>query len=381
MARTIDIEELLQWRLTAQCIATQNVAPDIPAVVHRLLAIQAQDFGQAVWALGLRAPASRRDDVNKALALGQVVRSWPMRGTLHFVAPEDLRWMLSLTATRTLAAAVARQRQLGLDQAAFDRARDVATATLSGGGALSRNEFTAQLEQAGVSTVGQRGYHIIWYLAQTGVLCWGPPEGAGQALVLLDEWAPPAHEMGREEALREFALRYFIGHGPATLDDFAWWSKLTLTDARAGLAAARDDLTEFDFRGVALWARNSSDTAPAVPPDSSVHALPGFDEYLLGYRDRSSVVSPEHLHRIVPGGNGVFLPIIVVRGRIIGTWRRAVDARGVMIRPDPFDPFSEPEKGSFARAAQAYARFLGAALRLGEAADSGTSSRASGPDN
>jgi hypothetical protein len=353
--------DLLRWRLAAQSIAPapRTDEPDVAGTVRRLLALQAQDLGQALWALGLRTPGSTRDDVLAALEDGRVVRSWPMRGTLHWTTPDDLRWMLQLTSLRQVRLAAGRHRQLGLDEHALGAARDAAVAALGGGFRLGRPEFLAALDAAGVSTTGQRGPHLIGHLAQTGVIVQGPPLGSGQAIVLLDEWSPETTTRERDEALGEFVLRYLTGHGPATLRDFVWWSKLTVADARAGLALAREHLIEVVHDDVVHFVSPAvTDAAPARIP-ATVHALPGFDEYLLGYEDRAAALDPEHFPRIVPGGNGVFLPMIVARGRIVGTWRRAVGKTSVEITGMPFAPLSARETTAFERSADAYGRFLG----------------------
>ena len=362
---TVQIErsELLRLRLASQRIApTADAGTGVADIVRHLLAMQAQNFGQGLWALGVRTPGATREQVLAALARGAVVRSWPMRGTLHFVAPEDLRWMLQLTAPRTLASATTRQRQLDLDQDVLDRSADLARTELAGGAAATRSEFLAVLEHAGITTSGQRGYHIIWYLAQLGLICWGPPSQGAQAMVLLDEWAPATEEVHRSEALRRFAVGYFRGHGPATLKDFVWWSKLTTADARQGLAAARDELIEVRSGGADYWMSASRQAAPDTASQWAVHVLPGFDEFLLGYQDRSDVLPLEHANRVVPGGNGMFLPVIVSRGRVVGTWRRALGDAVVEVDSEPFERLTAREATGFARAAAAYATFLGLPL-------------------
>jgi hypothetical protein len=363
MHAVIDQAELLRLRLASQRIApAADAGTGIADIVRHLLATQAQDFGHGLWALGVRSSGATRAQVLAELASGTVVRSWPMRGTLHFVAPEDLRWMLQLTAPRTLASAATRQRQLGLDQDILDRSADLARTELAGGGAATRAEFQAMLEHAGITTTGQRGYYIIWYLAQIALTCWGPPRQAGQAIVLLDEWAPAAEQVHRSEALRRFARGYFRGHGPATLKDFVWWSKLTVADAKLGLAAARDELVEVNSGGADYWLSADQPAASGARAGWGVHALPGFDEYLLGYRERSDALPPEHANRIVPGGNGLFLPVIVSRGRVVGTWRRSVNGTVVEVSPEPFEPLTARETTGLARAAAAYAHFLGLTL-------------------
>jgi hypothetical protein len=384
--------ELLQRRLAAQWItpATAGAARSVADVARHLLATQAQDFGQAVWALGLRSPGSSRADVAAALDTAQVVRSWPMRGTLHFSTPDDLRWMLSLTATKTITGTAARQRQLELDEPLFARASRIAAAELRGGGSFSRDEFFALLEADGITTSGQRGVHIIWRLAHDGLICWGPTRGTQQALVLLDEWAPATRDPlpNRDDAFGEFVLRYLTAHGPATLKDFCWWSKATVTEARRGLAAVRDRLTEIELDGVSYWMRDPGDldegtdpTAPAggrasttattarTPPRASgVHALPGFDEYLLGYQDRSHALPAAFADRIVPGNNGMFLPMIVSNGTIVGTWRRAVTAKKATVSADPFTALSTSEQRGFVREVTRYGRFLGVPAVVADAA-------------
>jgi hypothetical protein len=366
MAIEIEKAELLRLRLGSQRIAPPAESGGVAEVVRHLVAMQAQDFAQALWALGVRVPGTTREGVLAELARGTIVRSWPMRGTLHFVAPEDLRWILQLTVPRMLASVATRQRQLDLDQETLDRAANIARSELAGGGAISRIEFMTLLENAGITTTGQRGYHIIWYLSQIGLLCWGPPRGTGQAMVLLDEWAPATEELARGEALRRFALGYFRGHGPATLKDFAWWSKLTMADAKQGLTAARDQLVEVTCAEKSYWMSALQLKASGASSGGGVHALPGFDEYLLGYQDRSDALPTEYANRIVPGGNGIFLPVMLSRGLVVGTWRRTVSKAVVNVSAEPFDELSAQDCAGFESAAKAFAVFLG--LQLADAA-------------
>lgn len=338
---------------------------DAPGVVERLLALQAQDFASAKWAIGVRSPGTTLADVDAAIDSGLVVRSWPMRGTLHFVPPVDLHWMLQLTSPRLVAGSRTRLAQLEIDDAVIEQARAVALDSLSGGRRLGRAEFLAALETNGISTTGQRGYHLIGQLALSGTLCWGPQQGRQQALVLLDEWVPSPRRLARDEALGEFVLRYFGGHGPATLKDFAWWAQLTVADAKIGLAVAGDRLIELTVDGASHYLPADADTGQlgAAPRQRSpLLALPSFDEYLLGYTDRSFAVDDGGLLRVVPGKNGIFLPLILSSGRVVGTWRQTKSARAVSVEPRPFDGLSSAQVREFERAAAGYARFLGVSL-------------------
>ncbi|WP_084020941.1 winged helix DNA-binding domain-containing protein [Cryobacterium arcticum] len=334
------------------------------AVVERMLALQAQDLRWAKWAVAVRSPGTTSADIDRMIDSGRIVRSWPMRGTLHLVPGRDLGWMQALTTPRLWSGAATRRRDLGLDEAVIEHARQVAVDALTGGRELSRAQFSELLEQHGISAAGQRGYHLIWHLAQSGTLCWGRQLDSQQMLVLLDEWVPQPRRLERDEALGEYLLRYLTGHGPAPLTDFIWWSQLTTADAKVALAVAAPHLVEFEVDGVRHLLPRSSDTSaiPRAAPGrgpAAVLALAGFDEYLLGYRERGLAIEPERFTSVVPGKNGIFLPILVRSGRVIGTWRREWHPRQVTVQPQPFLPFSDVSARSADRALHEYARFLG----------------------
>ncbi|MDQ1572024.1 MAG: hypothetical protein QOF79_2698 [Actinomycetota bacterium] len=356
MATRATPTDILRMRLHSQRIASP--VGGIAETVRHLLAVQAQDFAQALWAVGLRSAGSTRTGVLAALASGEVVRTLPMRGTLHLVPAEDLRWMLTLTGERSLASAATRFRDLGLDTQTLERSAEIAINALAGGKQLGRAEFVALLEQNGISCEGQRGYHIIFFLTQRRIVCWGPPSGTQQALVLVDEWIPKQDAPDRDHALKEFALRYFTGHGPATVRDFAWWAKLKLADARAAILAAGSQLTELSCNDNSFWiATHEAQLAPTSKGLSGVYALPGFDEYLLGYQDRTMPLAPEHSQRIVPGNNGIFLPLIVSRGRVVGTWRRTPRSKASTIEAEHFSEATTAERTGFERASRRYQVF------------------------
>jgi hypothetical protein len=346
-------------RLRSQQLVGSTSATPVEAV-NRMLALQGQDLPGVKWSAALRAPGSTAADLDRALENGELVRSWPLRGTLHLVAAADLHWMLGLTAERSIQGMATRHRQLGLDSETFSKAASVATAALLGGRSLDRDAFFGEFEKHGISTAGQRGGHLLWYLSLSRLVCLGPPRGTGQAIVLLEEWVPRPRRLERDEALAEFALRYFTSHGPATLKDFTWWSKLLLADARRGLDAVRGELRELVIDETSYWL--AADLADG-PPARSLSLLPGFDEYLLGYQDRGAVLADEHSERIVPGKNGMFLPTIVSNGKVVGLWRRRSTASDVEVTPEPFGDLSAAEATRLRRAATAYARYLGKALR------------------
>ncbi len=349
---------LTELRLSALGI-DEPVAETPDAVVRNALATQAQDFLGTLWSVGLRTPSATAHDVESAHAAGRFVRSWPMRGTLHFVIGEDLGWMLGLTSARMWQTAAGRRRQLGLTDDDFSRAESVARELLSGGGTAKRTDLLAAIRAAGIETEGQRGIHILGQLAQLGILVLADRD----AWTLLEEWVPSPRRLERDEALEEFAYRYFTSHGPATVKDFSWWSSLTLTDARAGLASARDRLDELELDGATYYLR------PGLKPASrSVHLLPGFDEYLLGYGDRSAQLAGEHANTVVPGGNGLFMPTIVVDGEVVGIWRRERAAKQTVVTLTPVRPLTGLAMRGVTKKIRRYAEFMQTDVELREPA-------------
>jgi hypothetical protein len=326
-------------------------------VVASLGAMQAQDYLGALWAIGLRLPNATEADIEQALAERAIVRTWPMRGTLHFVAAADVRWIIELLAPRIIAGSAHRYRQLALDDATFARSRELFANALQGGKQLSREAMFALLEAAQISTAGQRGFHILGRLAQEGLICFGARQGKQQTFVLLDEWAPNAKRLARDEALAELAKRYFTGHGPATLQDFVWWSGLKVSDAKAGLDMVAAQLTEEGMNGQRYWMAQAAPASHHISP--TAYLLPGFDEYMLGYTDRSAALDPQHVQKIQPGKNGMFSSTIVIDGRIVGTWKRTIKKKAVVIAATPFVPPTTAENDAIAAAARRYGEFLG----------------------
>jgi len=330
-------------------------------VVEWLGALQSQDMASGVWSVGVRTPDAVEADVHGAFERAEIVRTWPMRSTIHIVPAVDAHWMLALTGVRGLDQLRTRRQQLGLLPQDIDRALAVMADTLGGGRVLSRPDLLAALGDAGIATDGQRGYHLLLYASQSGLTCIGPQRGSAQTFALLDEWVPKPRMLSREEALVELAHRYVRGHGPVTARDLAGWTSLTLTDARAGLAGNEGRLTVVGTGADARWL--TTDLADAITagalPDHEVVALPGYDEYLLGYKDRSLHGDATLLDRVVPGGNGVFRSTVVADGVVVATWTRTLTASGVRITVTPFDRFSRRLAAEATRSLERYADFLG----------------------
>lgn len=333
-------------------------------LVKYLLAMQAQDHAGAKWSIGVRLPDATDADVDKAIADRDIVRTWLMRGTLHFVAAEDIHWLLGLVAPRIIAGSATRHQQLDLDNGTFAHCKDIFSNALQGGKQLTRSDMYGLLEKEHISTTGQRGYHILWWAALEGLICFGPQDGKQQTFVLLDEWVPKKKILGRDQALAELARRYFASRGPATLQDFVWWSGLKITEAQAGLLAVASELEQFTVDGQTYWM--PSDTVNVCEKMQRIYLLPGFDEYMLGYKDRTAILDPQYAHQTVPWNNGMFSSTIVMDGRITGTWRRTFKKGSVIIKPQPFVAFTEKELEQFSAAADHYGRFLGMPVIISE---------------
>jgi Winged helix DNA-binding domain len=261
--------------------------------------------------------------------------------------------MLELLGPRVLAGAATRRAALEITEADIERARELAVAALHGGRRLSRADLLAAIADGGVSTAGQRGYHLLWYLAQTGTLVLGPTRDGDQLFVLLDEWVPAPRRLDREAALAELALRFFRSHGPATVKDLARWGGLGIRDVRAGLAVAADRLERLEVDGTEHWLDPGTPDrlAAARAEAEAVHLLPGFDELVLGYADRSCTVPPEFAGRIVPGNNGMFRATAVHAGTVVGAWRTG---RGAS-RPIDLEVFTDLPADVLAAVQERYA--------------------------
>jgi hypothetical protein len=346
--------EIASGRLRHQLIEGERAT--LPAdVVRTLAAVQGQDYLASLWAVALRTPNATEHDVEASIARRELVRTWPMRGTLHLVAAEDARWMTELMAPKVIKRMAARHRQLGLDEAVFDSGRAALTEALQGDRQLTRPEAYAVLEGIGIPADARRN-HIFGYLAQQSVLCIAARRGKQPTFALLEEWAPAARSLPRDESLAQLALRYFTGHGPATEQDLMWWSGLTAREIRSGIAMVASELEETVVDGVSHWSGPGA--APSLD-GAGVHLLPSFDEYLLGYRDRSAVLDPSHATGVNPGGNGIFNPLVVIGGRVRGTWKRTLTKGAVEIVATPFQKFTKREQRSIAAEARRYGAFLG----------------------
>jgi hypothetical protein len=298
--------------------------------------MQSQDYAGAKWGIGLRA-AVTENEVARACDDGLIVRTHILRQTWHFVARDDVRWMLALSGPRVNAITAHYYRKMELDERAVTRSRNVLERVLRDGTYLTRPELGAALGRAGITASGMRLAFLTMRAELDAVICNGPRRGNQATYALLEERVPPAKPIDRDEALATLACRYFTSHGPATLKDYVWWSGLTLRDARAGVDLAGSSLVRDELDGFTYWAADRG--APKAVASPPAHLLPNYDEYLIAHKDRHLVVSRG-------SGDGVtrikdpFVHHVVIDGRLAGSWTRTVKAGSVAVecalygRPD-----------------------------------------------
>lgn len=340
MIPSVSLADVARMRLVSQSLVAPHASP-VDAVRH-MTCIQGQDFPGSTTSIALRTTGRSLAEVRAAYDTGLIVRSWPMRGTLFVMPAEDAGWIGGLTAEKTIRGTARRRGELGLTDEALDRARAVAHESLTGTG-LSRADLLARFTEAGVPTEGGASYHVLFHLAVRGDTVLGPTDGTGQRFVLTHEWIPNPRRPERDAAVRELLQRYVVSHGPVTLDDFCWWTKLGKAEARAALADIRDTLGCVDVDGREFF------TAPDLPDryatlrraTAAPMLLPGFDEIVLGYGDRRAVLTAAEEALVVPGANGVFKGTVIHRGHAVATWRRARKA-GAPVDVAPFTELAAP---------------------------------------
>jgi hypothetical protein len=322
-----------------------------------LAAVQSQDYAGAKWALALRGTDITEAAIEQAFNDGTILRTHAVRPTWHFVRAEDIRWILLLTAPRIHAISAYMYRKFGLDSATTTRAIDVLTKALRDHHYLTREELGAVLGEAGIDATGMHLGYILFYAEVELILCSGPRRGKQFTYGLVDERAPQAKRLPRDEALAEFSTRFFNSRGPATVKDFAKWSGLTIADAKAGLEMAKHHLISEIIDGTTYWlAEAPSMTTNATPV---VHLLPNYDEYVSSYADHSAMITLEAVAKWNPDENRAYPHMILCDGMIVGIWHREISKGTMVINTILFSPFTDAQKQAIAAAAQRYSEYLG----------------------
>jgi hypothetical protein len=365
-----DQRRLRRARMSALRLAPPLGSATSPAsaleVTRALGALQAQEYASGAWSIGVRSGLTAKQ-VEEAVERREIVRTWPMRGTIHWVPAEDARWMCRLLAGRQLGALGTRYRQLGVTADDVDAAARLFAEHL--GEPMSRPRVITLLEDAGIDPSGQRAYHLLGHHCMTGMLCQGPLEGRQPTFVLIDAWVPRSLEPSREGAMATVVERYLRGHGPVTEKDVAGWLSHPLGFVREALALLGDAVVREELDGQ-TWLTHIDAVPASAAATRGVHLLPQWDEFLLGYKSREVVLVDDDVARVVPGRNLQFQPTLVVDGAVRGVWRRRESGTRVVVEVEAFTSLGAGRWREVERAAAAYGSFLGRAVdvrRVGEA--------------
>ncbi len=347
--------EIALQRLRQQQIS-QPVFEKPEEVVGWLGAVQAQDYAAAKWGLAQRTTGLTDTALDQAFASGAILRTHILRPTWHFVAPGDIRWIEALTAARVKTINASYYRRLELDDTVCKRSNAVLAEALQGGKQLTRVELGLILQNAGIDTRDLLRLTFIMLQAElAAVICSGGRRGKQFTYALLDERAPLGRTLDHDEALVELTVRYFTAHGPATVNDFVWWSSLTTTDVKAGLEMAASTLTYEVIDGQTYWFPRSM--LPAVHTSPTVHLLPVYDEYIIGYNGRTAAFDAQDTKMENPRDAIVFNNTVIIDGRVSGTWKRSFSKGQVLLSISTFVSLNAAEEKALADAVQRYGEF------------------------
>lgn len=348
------LSEISNIRLKNQKISDAS-NDDIKNIVYRMGAMQAQEFGMSKWALGIRSLNSTEQLINNAINNGEIIRTHVMRPTWHYVSPEDIYWMLDLTAHRIKNSMRARNRELELTEEVFTKCRNIIEKAFSTKKSITREEFGSEFNRSGINTDNNRLSHILFEFELNKIICSGEIQGTKPTYSLLTEKVPVKKTLNKEESLAELAKRYFTSHGPATIKDFAWWSGLPLGEARKGLETVKNHFVSEDINHKTYWF---SDNSLTNVPEYTFFLLPAFDEFLISYNDRSASLLDVFSKKTI-SINGMFYPIVVVNGQVCGLWKRTVKKDKVIIETNLFDKsLSKKLKHSINESANKFGSFL-----------------------
>jgi hypothetical protein len=331
-------------------------------VVEHLCAVQAQDYVAAKWAIGLRLQKTTDQIVEQAFNEGKILRTHVMRPTWHFVTPQDIKWLLELTAPQVKKLLASSDKKLGITKELLNLSQKTCQEALEGNKSLTRTELAEELQRRGISAKGQLLAHILVHIELDALICSGPVKGKQLTYCLLDERAPNAEKLSREESLKKLSLKYFSGHGPAQVKDFAWWSGLSLVDAKQGLKLSQEMLEQETVDTKTYWFTQPKNHSNSK--EQSAFLLSIYDEYTIGYTDRSVLSDERIVEKLIAMGNAL-TAVMVFEGKIVGTWsKRKIKKNLIEVRLSPFKALENNAQNAFKDAAELYGQFFGCMVNL-----------------
>ena len=347
---------LLNERLHNQQL-TQSTRRKPAKVVSCLGAMQAQDFPAAKWAIGLRASGCVNDDVDQAFNDGAILRTHVLRPTWHFVAPEDIRWLLALSGPRVQAASAYYYRQAELTPKILMKSCAIIHRALEGGEFLTRAELGVWFRRGRIPADGLKLAHLVMHAELDGLICSGPRRANQFTYALLDERAPRGKTLDRDASLAELAKRYFTSHGPATIRDFTWWSGLIVKDAQQGIAGAGRALVEQTIDDRKHWS--APQKRVSASKRNTAFLLPNYDEYLIAYKDRGAYMDASRSKNLAARTGGALANHLVIDGCLAGGWSRTIGPNAVTIDVAPYKKLTPLQSRKVTAAVEAYGEFLG----------------------
>jgi hypothetical protein len=324
-------------------------------VVACLGAMQSQDFPMAKWAVGVRLPGSNLKLIDSALDSGEILRTHAMRPTWHLVSSDDIYWLLELTAPQIKTSMRSRDKVLGLTEDIYSKSNALLEKALRDGKHLPREALTALFEQSGIVITENRASHLLLRAEIEGIICSGKTISKKLTYTLLPDRVPKTKLLKRDEAIVALALRYFASHGPATLQDFVWWSGLSVADSRKALDAIKANFVSETIGEVTYWCKPSISPPPFAK--DGIHLLPAFDEFIISYKDRSASLPYTDHHKAV-SNNGIFRPVIVQNGQVIGIWKRNLKKDKVFLETEFFTSVGKSVESQVWTTFKAYADFI-----------------------
>jgi hypothetical protein len=347
--------EIAARRLVNQCLVGEPLAT--PAeVLHRLGAVQAQEYPLARWSLGQRARDLDETAIDRALADGDILRTHVLRDTWHFVAADDIRWIVELTGPRIRMRNEGMHRRVGLDARLLERTDALIVEALTERGRLTRMQLASFLMEHGIEAAGPRLAYILMHAELALLICSGALDGKQHTYALVDVRAPRARSVSPDDGLVELARRFFTGHGPATVKDFAWWATLRVADVRRAVELLGDELERVDVEGRTFW---TAEAAAAPPSGPRVHLLQTYDEYVVAYAESRDVLDVKGL-----AGEERFTPAVILDGQFAGSWRRTATKRAVAVEVRLARRLTKAESVALEEAVAGYARFVGVPVNL-----------------
>lgn len=351
----MQLSDIASIRLNSQQLLESNHQSPTE-LVRWMGAVQAQDYAMVQWALGIRLNNSTNQQlISDAINSGEIIRTHVMRPTWHLITADDIYWMLELTAPQIKSSLRSRHKQLGLSDKLVTKSHTIITQTIASKGQATRDELVEELLKAGFERSDNRHAHLLILAELDALICSGKSQGKKQTYALLEERVPEKKLLARDEALAELADRYFTSHCPATLKDFVWWSGLYVKDAKKAIELISNKLITEALEDQTYYIHHSY--KEVAQPENEVHLLPAFDEFVISYKDRSASIAFEH-HKKAISQNGIFWPIIMVNGQIIGTWKRTIKQDKVEIATSFFNSASKQIRNAVEEKAHAFGNFM-----------------------